>query len=42
MKKENKKKEIEKEEAAVKSFQNTSFLKEDEKYLLVNGYILIK
>ena len=34
MKKENKKKELEKDEAAVKSFQNSSFLKEDEKILI--------
>ena len=42
MKNERKKLEIEKDEAAVKSFQNTSFLKDDEKKLIVNGFILIK
>ena len=42
MKNERKKLEIEKDEAAVKSFQNTSFLKDDEKKLIVNGLILIK
>ena len=34
MKKESKKIELEKDEAAVKSFQNTSFLKDDEKKLI--------
>ena len=42
MKNERKKLEIKKDEAAVKSFQNTSFLKDDEKKLIVNGFILIK
>ena len=42
MKKEIKKLELEKDEAAVKSFQKTSFFMMMKKNILVNGFILIK